>query len=354
VRGRRAATLLVLAACGGLPAPPPEAVFEAPADTILATWAEVPVAAWLGGSRWAVVSKEYGEAVLLDFDSRRREALGGRGEAAINQAFGVFAFADTAHVTDWALRRVTRWTAEGRFAGAFGVPPEVRGILPSARDAAGNYYFEIRPIPGRGGRGLRDSAAVVRAPPGFARFDTVARLAPLDLALVDDAHGRRFERRVFSGTDQWGVLADGTIWVARVHRNRVWWLDPARGATLGPALPDRVIEVSGVDRDHFVLQYPPELRSMAERLPVAPLHPPFVAALQTPAGEVWLEKSRPAFDTLYQRYQVIDRAGRLRHLALLPGRTGRVVALGDGLALIAEQFREGVRLMQARIPEPEG
>lgn len=347
-----ATVLLALAACGPTRTPPPEAEFAMPADTVVTAWVNLPAAAWLGGARWAVVAAEFNDVMIVDFAAGTRRPLGGSGSQEIRNPFGVFAFADTAYVTDWALRRITRWTSDGAFAGAIDAPPDFRGALPSARDAAGQFYLEARPVPGPDGSGLRDSAAIVRAHPGFARFDTVGRLAPLDLALVDDTRGRRFERRLFSGTDKWGVLPDGTLWIARVNNHKLQVIEPSGRRSLGPALPDRVIEVAVADREHFVLQFPPELQAMAERLPVSPLHPPFVNALHEPSGRVWLEKSRPARDTLAQRYQVVDRGGRLLHVTLLPGRTGKVIALGDRLALIAEQYREGVRLMQAPIPEP--
>ena len=38
--------------------------------------------------------------------------------------------------------------------------------------------------------------------------------------------GHRFERRVFSGTDHWGSLPDGALWVARVYHNRVDFRSP--------------------------------------------------------------------------------------------------------------------------------
>ena len=51
---------------------------------------------------------------------------------------------------------------------------------------------------------------------------------------------RRFERRVFSGADQWGALPDGSLWVARVYDNRVDWRDPSGTWTRGEPLPDRI------------------------------------------------------------------------------------------------------------------
>src|SRR6185436_1669012 len=100
------------------------------------------------------------------------------------------------------------------------------GALPQGRDAEDRSYVELAPPARPGGGTNRDSAAVVRASAAFDRVDTVARLAPLDMATVVNEQGRRFERRVFSGNDRWGVLADGSIWVARVYQNRVDWRSP--------------------------------------------------------------------------------------------------------------------------------
>ena len=122
--------------------------------------------------------------------------------------------------------------------------------------------------------------------------------------------GRRFERRVFSGTDQWGVLPDGSLWVARVYHNRVDWRARSGTWTAGEPLPDRVLEVTRYDRELFLRKFPPELRSTAERLPFAPVKPPFEAGFTGPAGDVWLEKSRAPADST-RRYHVVDRQGRL-------------------------------------------
>ena len=189
----------------------PTAEFPFPADTILAPYVHPPIGGWLGGNRWFVVAGEFNEAALLDFGGSDRRPLGSRGEAEIRNPFGGFASGDTAWITDWALRRSTLWTSEGRPAGMLPAPAALRGALPSARDAAGQLYFEVRPEARRDGSGNRDSAAVVRLSGDGARVDTVARLSPLDLAEVEEGGVRRLERRVFSGQDRWGVLRDGDV-----------------------------------------------------------------------------------------------------------------------------------------------
>lgn len=343
------ATVMLLNACGGgKPVATRTVTFAPPADTILTNYVNVPMAAWLGGTTWAVVAGEFNEAAIVDFTSRTVRKLGTR-QVEIRNPFGVYAAGDTAWVTDWGLGRATAWTTAGLSAGSFAAVAALRGALPSARDGAGNLYFLVKPVPGRDGRGNRDSAAVVRSGPDMARFDTVARLSPLDLKEIDDETGHRFERRVFSGEDEWGVLGDGTVWVARVYPNQVTWFTRGQEPRKGQKLPDRVIEVASADREHFLLQFPEELRPTAERLPFAPLKPPFENALATPGGQIWLEKSRPAPDTV-RSYQVTDQTGRLLHVVVFPSRQGRVIALSDSVALVAEQYKGGVRLMQAQVP----
>jgi hypothetical protein len=344
-----AGAIAFAAGCSAGPTEYPVASFADPTDTVLTRYASVPVGAWLGGRTWVVVAQEFNEVAVVEFGTRAVRVLGGPGDAELRNPFTVFVTGDTAWVGDWALRRVTAWLPDGRAVGQVPAPDGLRGALPRARDAAGQFYFEVAPPAGRDGSGNRDSGAVVRAPPDFAAFDTVARLAPLDLAEVNDASGRRFERRVLSGTDRWGVLRDGTLWVGRVYHNRVLWVESGGEVRRGPPLPDRVIEVTATDRDHWLLQFPEDLRPAAERLPFSPLKPPFEEALTSPLGEVWLEKSRPATDSV-RFYHVVDRQGKLRVVVMLPSRQGRIIALGDTLALVAEQYRDGVRLMEARVP----
>jgi hypothetical protein len=348
----RLLAVLVMAGCKPrAPVEYPTADFPLPTDTVLTPYVNLPVGTWLGGTSWGVVSSDAAEAVIVDFSSKSKRALGSKkaGGTEIRNPVSIFVSSDTIWVTDWALSRATQWTLAGAAAGTVPSPPELRGALPVMRDAAGQLYYEIRAPARRDGSGNRDSAAIVRQVPTAARFDTVGRLSPLDLAEVNDAAGRRFERRIFSGLDRWGVLRDGTLWIARVYQNFVAWSDPSGKMIKGPDLPDRVIEVTITDRDQFISQFPEELRSTAEGLPFAPLKPPFENALTAPDGEVWLEKSRPVVDST-RTYHLVDRQGGLRRVLVLPSRQGHVIAVGDTLALVAEQWREGVRLMQVRIP----
>ena len=160
--------------------------------------------------------------------------------------------------------------------------------------------------------------------------------------------GRRFERRVFSGTDKWGILPDGAVWVARVYHNRVDWRSPDGAWRHGAALPDRVLEVTRYDREMFIRNFPPELRSTAQRLPFAPVKPPFEDALGTSDGMVWLVKSRAPLDSV-GLYHVVDRTGRLARNLRIAGR-GHVIGASADAAIVAEPTPQGIRLIRLAVP----
>jgi hypothetical protein len=228
------------------------------------------------------------------------------------------------------------------------VADAARGVLPKARDGKGQFYLEMSPRAGPDGSGNRDSAAVVRTDPEFRQLDTIARLAPLDIAEVQGDAGRRFELRIFSGADRWGVAPDGSLWVARVYDNRVDWRDPSGRWSRGQQLPDRVLEVTRYDRELFLRRFPPELRATAEQLPFAAIKPPFEAGFTAPNGDVWLEKSRAPADSS-RRYQVVNHEGRILREIRVPGR-GRIVAVGQDAVLVAEAAPDATRLLRFPIP----
>jgi hypothetical protein len=339
----------LLAACGASKPAPPIIELTTIGDTVLTPYSEATEAAWLGGDRWAVLALPDDAVGLVDFAPRAVKPLGGPKRNELRNPSLLFSVGDTLYVGDWGLRRLTLWTPVGRPLRSIPASDAVRGTLPRARDTAGWFYHELYPPPGPDGSGNRDSAAVVRADPEYTRLDTIARLAPLDIAEVVGDAGRRFERRVFSGVDRWGVLPDGSLWVARVYENRVDWRAPNGEWTRGEPLPDRVLEVTRYDRELFLRKFPPELRTTAQELPFAALKPPFEAGITSNTGEVWLEKSRAPADSS-RRYHVVNRRGRLVREVRLRGH-GRILALGGrNAALVAEPAPDGARLLDLKLP----
>ncbi|HEX7024221.1 MAG TPA: hypothetical protein VF187_05340 [Gemmatimonadales bacterium] len=351
LRGRYAMlALIVAAACGPAPAKvPPAEILALASDTLTAPWANIPSATWLGGRRWALVANDWDEAAVADFNARNVTPLGGAIRKGYQHPASVFAVGDTVYLADWGLRRTTVWAGD-RLIDSIPFPDALRGTAPRSRDAAGQFYFEVRPAPGRDGSGNRDSAAIVRSPVDLSRFDTVARLAPVDVREMNRENSSRFERQVFSGDDLWGVWRDGTVWIARLLRNNIWSISPTGQTVRGPELPDPVFEVTQADRDRYLQGFPADVRPKETDLPFALIWPPFVAAFSGPGDQIWLEKSKPVLDSL-RTIHVLDRQGNLLRVFQLSG-PGRLIAIGSEALLVAEQFEKGVRLMEVRIPAP--
>ena len=344
-----AVPLLIVAACEKPKPPVPVVELRPTGDTVVVTFTEPPAAVWLGGNRWAVLGSNERYVALVQTDSGKQVRLGGAKSDSYKNPFALFRSGDSLWVDDWAMGRATAWTLGGTMAGSVPSAAGLHGALPRGRDAAGQFYFEVLPPSRPDGSGNRDSSAIVRATPDLSRFDTIARLSPFDLAQVQEAGGARYERRALSGTDGWGVLPDGTLWLARVFQNRVWWIAPSGSKIRGEALPDPVLPVQDEDREMFYRQFPEELRASAEKVNFAVVKPPFVRAMAAPDGNIWLEKSRAYGDSLRQ-WQEIDRTGTL--VRVFRARTdGSLIGLAPGIALLAEPFPNGHRLLTFRIPQ---
>lgn len=317
------------------------------ADTVVVPWTNIPEAASVGGRRWVVVGADFEAASIVDFATRGATRVGGGKPTELAKPFGVFSIGDTAFIADWGKQRTTLWTSDGILVGAVPAPAATRGNMPKARDAAGQYYFEVPPLAGPDGSGLKDSAAIVRGNATLTAFDTIAQLAPLDIAEITEPRGKRYERMVFSGNDWWGVRPDGRLWIARVRRNEVSVFEGTKERR-GDRLPDPVLEVKRPDREQYVQSFPEDLRSMAEKLPFAALRPPFERGFPGADGLVWLRKTKMAVDSI-RRYHVVDSTGALSRVFTTLGN-GVIIAAGRETVLLAEQFKGGVRLMELRLP----
>jgi hypothetical protein len=315
---------------------------------LIAPFQDAAGAVRLADGRWAVVSEGAATVIIADFAADRVTRIGGGRSKELANPFAAFTpTGDTVWISDWGLRRVTGWFGD-RVVAAVSATDELNGALPRARDLQGHFYVAIVPPAGRDGSGARDSAVLVRAPSDLRRADTVGRLAPLDLAEIQAEGGRRFERRVFSGQDAWGVIPDGTVWIARAYQNRVDFRAPGGKVVRGQPLPDRVLEVTRADRELFLRSFPPELRRTAEMLPFAPIKPPFETGFTGADGVVWLQKTKAAFDSS-GRYHVVNRRGELTREIRVP-TTSRILAAGANQALAVEADSGGLRLLQYAVP----
>lgn len=340
--------LAALTACGGPPPPAPELQLQATGDTVITPYGDISAAAWLGGDRWIAVAPQEPAVGIADFAKHALTPFAASAAKELAQPFTLFTAGDSVFIADWQKRRLTVWSRAGALAGSIPANNDLRGELPRGRDRAGNWYFELRPAPGPDGSGNRDSAAIVRASSDLTHRDTIARLAPPELVEVVSDGRRRMERRLLSGQDRWGVVPDGRLWVARIGQNRVDWRAPDGTARAGVELPDPVLPVTDNDRDIFLAKFDPALRATVSQTPFAVIKPPFEDGLTDAQGRVWLVKSRAVGDSV-RGYQVIGPDGRPA-LTVTHSGLGRVLALGDSLAIVGEPFEHGTRLLLFRYP----
>lgn len=350
MRTRLPYLLVVLALACSEPPPPPPVITIAPTpDTVIVSAVSISDAVPQTDGRWVVLATEEGEVRIVDFAARSVVPFPGISKVEVPHPSVLLGVGDTIVVGDWGLRRFTSWLAGSPRLEAWPVPDALRGAFPRAHDAAGQWYFEVSPPAGRDGSGLKDSAAVVRADPQLTRFDTLARLAPPDLAIVEGAGGSRFERRQLAGRDIWGVQENGALWIARVGRNRIEWPRAEGGRPfVGPPMQDPILVIEEMDRQIFIRRFPEDQRDAARRLPFTPLKPPFEAVFQAPDHRHWIFKSAPALDSI-RTFQVADTSG-VRVVVKVPSR-GAALGVSATHILMGEEFPGGIRLLRYPVPE---
>jgi hypothetical protein len=287
-----------------------------------------------------------------DFKSGRVDTLGRRvdslapGAPASNYKFPGWVArlaADTVALVDFSAIRTTRWDGTGR---AIDVLPlkEVSGRTPVLLyDTVGHgYKIDYQAVLGGGdpGRSLRpDSIPVLRVHLKGGKVDTIAYLAAPEYG--DATFGEQVQQaaKVFAPNDHFGVLPDGTAWVARGHENRVDWRSPDGAWQQGQTREYTKLPVTQADKDRVLAQVreqgkqfgmPQDLRI---DYPFAESKPPFEFALATPAGEVWLQRPRAKEESPLV-YDIVDRQGKWRGEVAFPagatlagfGRNGAVYA----------------------------
>jgi hypothetical protein len=209
---------------------------------------------------------------------------------------------DTIALVDFSALRTTLWSEAGR-------PLEV---LPS-HNAAGKtpillydtlgrgYKIDYQAVLGGGepGRAIRpDSIPVLRVALRSGNIDTVAHLTSPEYG--DAVFGEQVQQaaKVFAPNDFFGVLPDGSAWVARGREGRVDWRSPN-----GEWLQARVLAQVREQGKEFGMP-----QDLAIVYPFAETKAPFDFALGRPNGEVWLQQPRND-EKAALVYAIFDRKG---------------------------------------------
>ena len=339
---------MLVMACTPPKPPAPTLVLPPTADTVVVPVVEITGAAPRSDGKYTVLALLEDQLYLADFARHSAEPFPGITKTEVPHPVTLIGIGDTIVVGDWGLRRFTEWSPQGQRLAAWPAPDSLLGALPKARDAAGQWYFEVWPDPKPDGSGLIDSGAVVRSDAQLTRFDTLARLAPPELVKVAGINGQHYQRRSMGGSDAWGVLPDGTLWLARTFQNQIEWYRP--GSTKverSPRLPDLVLTVTDMDREIYVRRFPEDQRQNAREVPNAPVKPPFEHAFAVSGGRLWLAKSDTALARL-RHFQVVDRTGVLWNVAV--PTYGFALSVNDDYILMGEEFPGGIRLLRYPVP----
>lgn len=234
--------------------------------------------------------------------------------------------ADTVALIDFAAERTTLWTGDGTFARVLPVPP-VAGTAPVlVYDTLGHgYKVDYRAVLGGLEPGQAptrpDSLPVLRINLATGVADTVASLGTPEFGEARFGEQKQEVAKVFGPLDVFGVLTDGTIWVARGATNSVDWRGPDGKWIRGRARDYQKITVTQADRDQVMARLRERgLPTQVEvAFPFAEHKPAFENALGRAAsgGEVWVQRSR-ATEEAPIVYDVFGRDSRWRREVTLP------------------------------------
>jgi hypothetical protein len=261
---------------------------------------------------------------------------------------------DTVGLVDYATERTTLWSEKGEYLATLSVHGVGGHNLAVNYDAKGNAYKEdIRSVLGglEPGQELAfDSLNVLKIPRGDTIADTVAKLKLPPWGRGQFGEQVKIVSTIFAVRDIFGVMPDGSLWIARGSNNAVDWITPSGELETGPSRSYTKIAVTQPEKDAFLER----LREQMARLgapagieltyPFADEKAPFTSGLTNPGGEVWLERAR-AFGDSVPVWDVVGRNGKEIRAVQLPkgttvvgfGSAGRVYVLtrdGDGRQVV--------------------
>jgi hypothetical protein len=257
---------------------------------------------------------------------------------------------DTLAVVDYATHRTSLWNEQGQFLATLSGQGVGGQNLAVSYDGKHNAYKEdVRSVLGGlepGQELMFDSMSVIRIRPGDTIADTIAKLKLPPWGRGQFGEQVKMVSTIFAVRDIFGVLPDGSLWIARGSNNAVDWLSPNGKITRGPSRRYTRIPVSEAEKDSFLERLRQQMARMGAPAGIELTYPfadekaPFVSGMTNPAGEVWLERSR-AFGDSTQVWDVVGRDGQLVRTVQFPkaaalagfggqGRLYVVLRNGDG------------------------
>lgn len=250
---------------------------------------------------------------------------------------------DTVALVDFSALRTTLWSEAGRPLGVLPIQAVAGNNPVLAYDTVGRgYKVDYQALLGGGepGRAIRpDSTPVLRIGIPHGAVDTIALLAAPEYG--DAIFGDQVQQAatVFAPQDLFGVLPDGTAWVARGKENRVDWRLPDGTWVRGESRAYTRTPVTQADKDRVLTQVREQGKQygMPQGLrivyPFAQHKPPFELAQGRPSGEVWLQRPRSEANAALV-YDVYDRKGRWQRGVTFP-KEATLAGFGAGSVVYA-------------------
>lgn len=290
----------LLAACGGGEAEPTstEVALDS-ADASIGELDFVSGLAELPDGRVVISQSQVPSVLFIDFATGEIDTVGRAGEGPGEYRFPgtITRRGDKVSVFDFGPRRVTTWNADGSLDGSLTI-----STMPGftvAFDTIGYMYAEQPTSEGFVIMGQeldstrsKDSTYIYRFRPNELARDTVARLYEIGNEIIRFGSGIARMRPLYQSADLWGVLPDGTLWVARGRENRVDRRAPDGTWTIGTPRPFTPIPTTEADRQKL----PPfrgEVGDSVDReLPAE--KGPYADAIAASDGAVWTRLNQPA------------------------------------------------------------
>ena len=358
VRVARATTLLLALSACGRDAPTPVTVLDQPEFTLDHTFKQVSNVVELTDGRLALAELKDKTFVYINPASGETSLIGEHTDTIKPNdpapgkhrlpGYVLHFGGDTVGLVDFGAQRTTLWNEKGEYLSVMPGAGVGGYNQPLTYDAKRNGYKEdYRTVLGglEPGRELEfDSLSVLRIVPGDTVADTIARLKLPAWGRGQFGEQQKIVSTIFSGRDLFGVLPDGSMWVARASNNAVDWRAADGRWTRGPSRPyDKIIVPQG-EKDAFLEKLRAQMATMGApagielSYPFADEKPPFGAGMTNPAGEVWLQRSRGWADSV-PVWDVVGKDGRQIRTVQLP-KYASLAGFGSG-GKIYVVLREG-------------
>jgi hypothetical protein len=256
--------------------------------------------------------------------------------------------ADTLALVDFSGIRTTLWSETGKPLGVLPIA-QVAGKTPVlVYDTVGyGYKVDYQAVIGGSepGSTIRpDSIPVLRIALKTGEVDTVANLTSPEYG--DAVFGEQTQQaaKIFAPNDFFGVLPNGTAWLARGHENREDWRAPDGTWSRGQPHEYTPVPVTQDDRDRVLAQVREHGKAfgmpqnLSIQYPFADTKAPFDFALGRPNGEVWLERPRADEDAPHT-YDIFNRQGAWQRAVEFPAGAS-LAGFGKNGAIFAS-LKEG-------------